>query len=401
MAGSREKVQRYTPAAKLDNFLKGFAEGRNKRLELEMQQRKMNQAKSADMKDMMIMSLFQQMDRLPSGGGQAQAPSQQTQQQIGGVQSQVAGGRAPIGIGQGQQAPIGNLRSPEVKSLYEESIARGVSADAFNNKLKTMGFKLSAGQEKQLALSYNVQLENATREGKVKTGQAMADIEVGKQVAGQAGKAAQTAGVTFQGSATAGDTAFDTMLNFHEVQLEKFKTKPGEAFGLIDKMTPKQLNSYKAAAEGAGVEAAALVGRSLIPQVRAVAITKIFRESTAEIGNTIEGNAANIAASQRNSLAQAMNQNASVQSEGGEMVNINDLIVDEKTGKKMSELSFEDAVRAKRDFLRKWEKEVNDRYIMQAHKRNPKLLQESTLKKLNKKDVLVAELDKAIFGSGV
>jgi len=180
------------------------------------------------------------------------------------------------------------------------------------------------------------------------------------------------------------DTTMDTAFKFAERQYEIFKTKPGAALGFIDKLTPDQYNEYKAGWVASGREAAATVGRFLIPGARGANLTYIFAKSAAEIGNTIEGNAFNVAASMGNAFSTNLSMNAAVSTEDGKIVNLQDITIDKRTGKPLSQLPVQEKARAINELKAEHIKQLERHYITQAYIRpnGEKLLQKRTIVKL-------------------
>jgi hypothetical protein len=219
---------------------------------------------------------------------------------------------------------------------------------------------------------------------------AEAEVGVEKEVASQKGKAGELAERDFLRASAAVDTAFDQVLAFDEEQFTKYGVKPGDYLGLFAKLTPSQKNQFKAAAVGAGRESAALIARQIIPGVRAANITKIFAKSSAEIGNTQEGNAANVSASMGNAFANAISANIDVVTENGKKVRIQDVTIDPKTGKTLSQLPYEEKSRAINDIKRKFAEDSRQDYINRVYKRNPSLLKPETVARI-----------KAIEGAGL
>tara|TARA_Y100000310_G_scaffold258992_1_gene267545 strand:+ start:1243 stop:2460 length:1218 start_codon:yes stop_codon:yes gene_type:complete len=211
---------------------------------------------------------------------------------------------------------------------------------------------------------------------------------------GQEAKAAELASRDFLRASAAVDTAIDQNIKFADVQLKKFNLKPGAFLGAGDKLIPKQWNKFKAGFQGSGREAAALIARQLIPGVRAANITRIFSKSAPEIGNTMEGNANNAAASMANAFGNALSQNIKVFDERtGREVNIQDITIDPKTGKPLSQLGFEEKTDALNRVKQEMSDKLNDKIIERVFKVNPNLLQEDTLKRLEGKFGKIGELE--------
>lgn len=212
---------------------------------------------------------------------------------------------------------------------------------------------------------------------------AESDVSVEGQVKSQAQKAADLAERDFRRASAAVDTAFDQVLSFDELNFNKYGVKPGDYLGLFAKLQPQQLNAYKAAAVGAGKESAALIARQIIPGVRGANITNIFARSSAEIGNTQEGNAANVSASMGNAFANALSQNIKVYDENtGKEVNLLDVTIDKQTGKPLSKLSILDQARAINDLKREFAEKLNSDYIMRVYRKNQNLLQPETVNRI-------------------
>lgn len=122
-----------------------------------------------------------------------------------------------------------------------------------------------------------------------------------------------------------------------------------------------------------------MVARQIIPGVRSASITNIFAKSTAEIGNTQEGNAANVSASMGNAFANALSANIDVVMEDGTKARIQDVTIDPKTGKALSQLSYIEKGRALNDVKRAFAEQSRQDYIMRVYNKNPKLLQTETV----------------------
>ena len=226
-----------------------------------------------------------------------------------------------------------------------------------------------------------------TKVGEVQLGlqekKAAAVISAEKETTSQKLKAQEKSGRDVQRAALATDTAMDEVVRFNEEQFRKFGVKPGDYFGLFDKMTPKQVNEFKAGAVGAGREASATVGMSIIPQARAVRMVEIFSKSSAEIGNTIEGNANNIASSMGNVFGRALTDNIPMETIDGKTVPIQSITPDPETGQMISEIiGFSERIDALIRVKRKFRDEVQRKYIIDVFKRNPDLLQEKTINEL-------------------
>lgn len=208
---------------------------------------------------------------------------------------------------------------------------------------------------------------------------AEAEVQVEKEAATQLAKAGELAERDFLRANAAVDTAFDQVLAFDDEMFRKYDIKPGDYFGLVAKMTPQQLNQFKAAAVGAGKESAALIARQIIPGVRAANITEIFAKSSAEIGNTQEGNAANVSASMGNAFANALSANIDVVMEDGTKARIQDVTIDPVTGKPLSQLTYLEKSRAINDIKREFAEQNRKDYIMRVYNKNPNLLQAETI----------------------
>ena len=205
-----------------------------------------------------------------------------------------------------------------------------------------------------------------------------------KESASQGSKAAELAGRDVFRATSAIDTTFDAYLGFSDTQFQKFGLKPGQFLGLADKLTPSQWNEYKAGFKGASREAAALVARQLIPGVRAANITEIFAKSTAEIGNTSEGNARNVSLTMQNSFSNSLAQNIIVATEDGKSVPIQSITKDPKTGKIISSLLYKEKTEAINRLKRQYGEELNDYYLKRTFDKNPELLEKKTRNKLIK-----------------
>ena len=210
-----------------------------------------------------------------------------------------------------------------------------------------------------------------------------ARIQSDKEVTSEQAKHAQEMGRDYLRATGALDTTYDYVFKFNQEQHEKFGVKPGQFFGLIDKMTPEQWNQYKTAAEASSKEAASLVGRLLIPAVRGAYITEIFAGSTATVGNTIEANATNLGETASNNLVAALSSNIMVVDDAtGKIVPIQTVTIDEKTGKPLSQLNLRDKTRAMNEIKRKQGEMTRQFHLTQAYDRNPELLDSETVKEL-------------------
>lgn len=206
-------------------------------------------------------------------------------------------------------------------------------------------------------------------------------IDAQKGAMAQGAKDAELAGRDVIRASAAVDTAFDEHLSFAKRQKELFGTRAGDAFGIIDKLTPSQMNEFKDSFVGASREAASLVARQLIPGVRAASITKIFAESTAKMGATLEGSAENVSASMGNAFANAIAQNIEVVTEDGNTARIQDVTVDPNTNKPISQLPFQEKMKAVNDIKRGMREQMADDYLTRVIKEDPTLLKPETIKK--------------------
>lgn len=212
------------------------------------------------------------------------------------------------------------------------------------------------------------------------------NIGVDKSVAMQREKAAELSQRDFLRASAASDTSFDQALKFADKQMDLFGVRPGEFFGALDKLTPSQLNEFKDGFLGAGREAAALIARQIIPGVRAASITEIFSQSAAKIGSTLESSANNVAASMGNAFANILSQNIDeVDSETGENVKIQDIVIDPITGKPLSKLNIQDKTRAINELKRQFANDLEDMYLIKSYKHNPDLLNPVTQVKVEKR----------------
>lgn len=221
-------------------------------------------------------------------------------------------------------------------------------------------------------------------DAKTQIEQAAADVVISKEVRSQQAKAGELAErVTLRSSATSG-TAFDEVLRFNNENLKKFGFKPGAGLGILEKLQPDQLNRYKAAAQGAGREAAATVGTGIIPAARAVKMVEIFSKSTAEIGNTVEGNAANVAASMANIWGAAITTNFEIElneknPDGSfKKSNLKDMIKDPLTGVPLSQIQYPEVLLAISRVTEEFKLKTEDHYLEKAFNVNPDLLQPET-----------------------
>lgn len=183
------------------------------------------------------------------------------------------------------------------------------------------------------------------------------------------------------------DTTFDAALQFSDEQYKKWGLKPGDFLGLADRLTPSQLNEFKDAYTGSTREAAALVARLIIPQSRAIQMVDVFSKSVSKIGSTMEANAQNIAFSMQNGLSNAIANNMTVTDDNGQKVNIQDTLIDKRTGKALSQLGAEDKRRAINEMKRDFGQELSTFYLAQAYVKNPKLLQKKSIAELRSKAV--------------
>lgn len=198
----------------------------------------------------------------------------------------------------------------------------------------------------------------------------------------QGAKAAQKAEVGVLRASIASDTAFNEVVRFNRVQFDKFGVRPGDFLGLFDKFTPEQINEFKAAAVGAGREAAATVGMQIIPAARAVRMVDIFAKSSAKVGLTIEGNANNVGASMGNAFGNALAANISIPMQDGTDKKIQDVTIDKKTGLPLSQLNFSERLRAFTDITQDFRNKTASNYILNIFERDPELLQPDFRQKL-------------------
>jgi len=203
-----------------------------------------------------------------------------------------------------------------------------------------------------------------------------------KEAASQSAKAAELAERDVFRAGAAVDTAFDQAISFGEKQMENYGLRPGQLFGLVDKATPSEWNEFKDAFTGATREGASLIARQLIPGVRAANITKLFEKSISTLGKTMESNAVNSGASMGNAFANALSQNIRVETEDGKKINIQDATIDKVTGRPISKLGFKEKTRAINDLKREFAKELERDLMERTYKRNPSLLQPSTVAKM-------------------
>jgi hypothetical protein len=214
---------------------------------------------------------------------------------------------------------------------------------------------------------------------------AKAEVQIGKEVDTEAGKVASEIERDFNRASATADTAFDLALSFAEKQYQLMGVRPGQLWGAIDKFTPSELNEFKDAFKGAGVEAAALIARLTIPGVRGANITEIFKGSTATIGKTMEANAVNISASMGNALGATISMNSKVSDVNGRKVSIQDLIIDDESGLPISSLGVIEKTRAINKVKREFISNLNDEFIARVYKRNPALLQPETVSIIEEK----------------
>lgn len=178
------------------------------------------------------------------------------------------------------------------------------------------------------------------------------------------------------------DRTMDSAFKFNTEQLDKFGTKPGQYLGLVDKLTPDQWNKYKAGWIGAGREGAATMGRFLIPGARGINMTVVFAKSTAEIGNTVEGNAFNLSNSMGNTFGTALANNIMTLDNNGKPVHIQDVTIDKATGLPLSRLPIAQRIRAVNDLTTEHVNLTEKHYLTQAFLRDPRILQNKTIVKL-------------------
>lgn len=224
-----------------------------------------------------------------------------------------------------------------------------------------------------------------TERSKLAVKEAEANIAMNKEVDTAAAKDAEETGRSGPKAQSAVDTSFDAVMNFDNEQYEQYGIKPGDFLGLAAKLTPKQLNKFKAGAHAAGREASAIVGRQLVPQARGVNMVKVFEQSSAELGNSIEGNAENVAFTNGNIFANSIIDNITdIDVNTGQERPIQDLIIDPQTGVPLSQLPVKQRtasiIRLKNSFIR----ETEQLYLEKAFERNPNILKPESREKIIK-----------------
>ena len=296
-------------------------------------------------------------------------------------------------------------------SLGDEAISKLAGlGDYANIKAPTSGGDMSpqdamagyaepSGQIDDIKLRYS-QLEGTNAKKLVGLDpKSKASLEVAKQAEAQGAKAGELAGRDVIRASVALDTAWDTFIDFGSKQFDNLGLRPGQFLGLADKLTPSEYNEYKDAFMGAGKESAALVARQIIPGVRAANITEIFSKSTAQLGKTTEANANNTAASMGNAWGNAIAQNITVVTEDGNKAKMQDITIDEKTGKPISQLPFGEKLEAVNRAKRKFQDDLEERQLSEVYKRDPRLLKPETIKRFESKQDDTALLESMGFDS--
>ena len=117
-----------------------------------------------------------------------------------------------------------------------------------------------------------------------------ANIQKNKEIATQAGKASELTTRDYLRVGSTTDTNMQTFYKFAGDNFDKFKIKPGDYFGLAEKMLPEQWSPFKSALESSSKESSATLARALIPNMRALQGAEMFKGATAQIGGTLQGN---------------------------------------------------------------------------------------------------------------
>jgi hypothetical protein len=215
--------------------------------------------------------------------------------------------------------------------------------------------------------------------------QRKAEIQTGKEIASQEGKQAAVAERDYLRVSSTIDTNLQQFYNFASEQTEKLGVQAGDFFGIIDKLTPRQFNEAKEAFESSSKEGSATIARALIPNMRAIQGAVMFKGSTANIGSTLSGSINNTAGTQGNAFGSALSNNIVDIDEQGNRIPIQDIAIDKKTGKLLSQLPVvsdgrtrADAINdLKNEFVKRW---TIDKY-MQAYMINPKIFKPSDMRK--------------------
>jgi len=336
------KIKRESAGAKFDNFMKGYLDAQ-KVIDARAKAAQTQQASnSKSIKDMMIMQMIAQQNSLqqqmPAGGGTSAVGAARPANVA--IKEQISRGQSPIGV--------------NVPTNYSPEASLGLKEDP-----------------------------NTIAQREVQKSAATADIQKDKEVASQQEKKGAELAATTGQLLTVGETSFDQHLKFAKEQYKNLGVKPGDLFGLIDKLTPDQANEYKSAFNSAKNEAAALVGRTLIPGVRGAMITEIFASATAKVGNTLETSANNIAETSRNAVGTALHNNIRLAMEDGTYKPILQIVKDPKTGKVIGSINdFFERNEAINRFAKKFEKETRIKYLQRVQEEAPELLKKNTAKKI-------------------
>ncbi|MCP3681326.1 MAG: hypothetical protein GY861_01425 [bacterium] len=274
-----------------------------------------------------------------------------------------------------------------------------VTAPTSGGEEAMAGYTGQGGQIDDIKLRYSPLEGTAAKKLVGLDPKSIAELEVAKQAQAQGAKAGELAERDVIRASAAIDTSWDTAIDFGSQQFDNLGLRPGQFLGIVDKLTPSEYNDYKDAFIGAGKESASLIARQLIPGVRAANITEIFSKSTAQLGATMEANAANISASMGNAWGNALAQNIEVVTEDGNKARIQDITIDEETGKPISQLPFGDKLDAVNRAKRKFQDDLQKKSIDEVYKRDPRLLKPETIKKLESKQGDTALLESMGFDS--
>lgn len=201
-----------------------------------------------------------------------------------------------------------------------------------------------------------------------------------KEVSSQESKAAALGERDYLRVSSTADTNLQQFYGFANEQLNNLGVRAGDLLGAIDKLTPRQLNSFKEAFGSSSKEASATVARALIPNMRAIQGAIMFKGSTANIGSTLAGSINNVAGTMGNAFGSALSNNIVDVDESGNKVSIQDIAIDQKTGKPLSKLPVSEKVRAINDLKKDFVRQYKLLQYAEAFKVNPKLLTSKELK---------------------
>ena len=280
-----------------------------------------------------------------------------------------------------KQGIMGGTIDPTTLSPAQQKLAGVAESKSSVEKLEEQVYLMQL--EKDNPEAYKVIMEARGRAGEAEV------FQKGAEAAGsQKAKAQESLERDYYRVNATLDRGMDSAYKHGIRQLEITNTKPGEYLGIVDLVTPQQVNEYKAGWVGAGREGAATVGRFLIPGMRGLSATEIFSKSGAEIGNTIESNSFNVANSMGNAFSTALSNNIAVIDDRkdsvtyGKLVPIQTLAIDPNTGKPVQNLGTVQKQRAINDLSARHVVEQERHYLTQALKRDSRLLQKKTRVKL-------------------